>query len=120
MAVDTWNDQELSFHERAATAARSVVIALFWMTLVAGPPVVGGVLGWMATRDAGRGPLSGLLGQLPADQMGVTITRGAIAANVTSPTHIEESEMVYTREPRATIRAQEAAPAKTLADHIVL
>ncbi|WP_420562391.1 hypothetical protein [Thalassobaculum sp.] len=88
MAVDTWNDQELSFHERAATAARSVVIALFWMTLVAGPPVVGGVLGWMATRDAGRGPLSGLLGQLPADQMGVTITREEVEAVGLDPREI--------------------------------
>ncbi|SDF43822.1 MULTISPECIES: hypothetical protein [Thalassobaculum] len=89
MAVDTWNDQELSFHERAATAARSVVIALFWMTLVAGPPVVGGVLGWMATRDAGRGPLSGLLGQLPADQMGVTITREEVEAVGLDPREIK-------------------------------
>jgi hypothetical protein len=88
MAVDTWNDQELSFHERAATAVRSVVIALFWMTLVAGPPVVGGVLGWMATRDAGRGPLSGLLGQLPADQMGVTITREEVEAVGLDPREI--------------------------------
>ena len=89
MAVDTWNDQELSFHERAATAARSIVIALFWMTLVAGPPVVGGVLGWMATRDAGRGPLSGLLGQLPADQMGVTITREEVEAVGLDPREIK-------------------------------
>ena len=79
MAVDTWNDQELSFHERAATAARSVVIALFWMTLVAGPPVVGGVLGWMATRDAGRGPLSGLLGQLPTGRFDCDLQPAAAA-----------------------------------------
>lgn len=88
MAVDTWNDQELSIHERAALAARSVVIAVFWMTLVAGPPVVGGVLGWMATRDGDRGPLSGLLGQLPADQMGVAITRQEVEAVGLDPVEI--------------------------------
>ena len=88
MAVDTWNDQELSIHERAATAARSVVIAVFWMTLVAGPPVVGGVLGWVATRDASRGPLTGLLGQLPADPIGVTITREEIEAVGLDPREI--------------------------------
>jgi hypothetical protein len=88
MAVDTWNDQGLSFHERAASAARSVVIALFWMSLVAGPPVVGGVLGWMATRDAGRGPLSGLLGQLPADQVAVSITREEVEAVGLDPREI--------------------------------
>lgn len=89
MAVDTWNDQHLSFHERAAIAVRSVVIAVFWMALVAGPPVVGGVLGWMATRDTGRSPLSGLLGQLPADQMGVTITREEVEAVGLDPREIK-------------------------------
>lgn len=89
MAVDAWNDHELSFHERAAQAARSVVIAAFWMTLVAGPPVVGGVLGWMATRDAGRSPLSGLLGQLPSDPMDVTITREEVEAVGLDPREIK-------------------------------
>lgn len=88
MAVDTWNDQELSIHERAATAVRAVVVALFWMTLVAGPPIAGGVLGWMATRDAGRSPLSGLLGQLPAEQRGVIITRDEVEAVGLDPREI--------------------------------
>ena len=90
MAVDTWNDQHLSFVERASSALRSVAIAVFWTGLVAGPPVVGGVLGWMATRDAERtGPLSGLLGQLSDDRMGVTITREEVEAVGLDPREIK-------------------------------
>ena len=90
MAVDTWNDQHLSLFERASSAFRSVAIAVFWMGLVAGPPVIGGMLGWMATQDADQvGPLSGLLGQLPADQVGVTITREEVEAVGLDPSEIK-------------------------------
>ena len=50
---------------------------------------------------------------------GVTRTRGIIAAKVTSPTQSEESERSYTSQPRATISAQEAAPADRLPIHKV-
>ena len=46
---------------------------------------------------------------------GVTTARGIIAANVTAPTQRDESDRVYTSQPRATIRAQAAAPAQKLA-----
>ncbi|MDF1793077.1 MAG: hypothetical protein P1U88_14255 [Thalassobaculaceae bacterium] len=79
MAVDTWNDQQLTFHERAVSATRSAFIACCWMAIVAGPPVVGGVLGWMATRDAqSTRSLTGLLGQLPIDS--AIITREEVEA----------------------------------------
>jgi hypothetical protein len=60
------------------------------MALVAGPPVVGGVLGWMATRDGAQsGRLSGLLGQLPIDPIGVTITRQEVEAVGLDPRDIK-------------------------------
>ena len=40
---------------------------------------------------------------------GVTRTLGIIAVNVTTPTHREESDIANTSQPRATIRAHEAA-----------
>ena len=80
MTVDAWDDQQLSFNERAAAAVRSVVIAVFWMALIAGPPVVGGVLGWMTTRDAVSGPMSGLLGALPEQDPAVAISREEVEA----------------------------------------
>lgn len=90
MAVDTWNDQHLSLFERAFPALRFVAIAVFWLGLVAGPPVVGGVLGWMATQEVGEsGPLSGLLGQLPDDQVGVTITREEVQAVGLDPSDVK-------------------------------
>lgn len=80
MAVDTWGDQQLSFNERAAAAVRSVVIAVFWMALIAGPPVVGGLLGWMTTRDAVSTPMNGLLGALPEQDAAASITREEVEA----------------------------------------
>lgn len=50
---------------------------------------------------------------------GVAKNLGIIAMNVTNPAQPEESVMTYTNQPRATIKAQAADPAQTLAIHKV-
>ena len=92
MAVDTWNDPQDSIVERAAAAVRVTLVAIVWMVLVAGPPIVGGVLGWMATRDAARsGPVSALLGQLPVgkDAGAVIVTREEVEAVGLDPRDVQ-------------------------------
>lgn len=90
MAVDTWPDTQETMAERAAGVARSTLIALFWMTLVAGPPIVGGVIGWLVTYEGEPGgPITGLLGQLPAETANVLVTREEVEAVGLDPRDVE-------------------------------
>lgn len=90
MAIDSWNEAEDRMIDRAMSALRSVLIALAWILVIAGPPVAGGVLGWLATAD-GRGvsAIVGLLGQLPADAQGEMISRAEIEAVGLDPKEVE-------------------------------
>lgn len=89
MAVDTWNDQKDSVSERASGAIRFALVACVWMAIVAGPPVVGGLLGWMVTRDMVRpSPASGLIGQLPAKATPVLVTREEVEAVGLDPSDV--------------------------------
>lgn len=90
MAVDTWSDQQDSVSDRANAAVRFVLVAFTWMALVAGPPIVGGVLGWMATRDMSRsGPVSGLLVQLPTEDVPALVTREEVEAVGLEPRDVQ-------------------------------
>ena len=59
--------------------------------------------------------LSNLSARKPA--MGGAKKLGDMAAKVTTPTHIDEPEMLYTSHPLDTISAQLAAPAKREDSH---
>jgi len=90
MTVDIWHGHQDSVAERAAGVARSVFIALFWMALVAGPPIIGGVLGWVVTReDAPRGPVSFLLGNAPAALPPPLVTREEVEAVGVDPRAVD-------------------------------
>lgn len=90
MAVDTWTDQQDSIAERAAGAVRFALIAFFWMAFVAGPPIVGGVLGWITTRDArSAGPVAGLIGELPSTNASILVTREEVEAVGLDPRDVE-------------------------------
>lgn len=89
MAVDTWNSNRESVSERATGVVRFAVVAFVWMAVVAGPPIIGGLLGWMVTRDMVRpAPVGGLLGQLPAEVTPVLVTREEVEAVGLDPSDV--------------------------------
>ena len=66
-----------------------------------------------ANMQANTVRLSNLSDRYPVN--GATITLGIMAAKVTSPTSRDESEIIYTYQPLATMRAHAAAPAERVA-----
>ncbi|MCR9073387.1 MAG: hypothetical protein NXI18_16985 [Alphaproteobacteria bacterium] len=90
MAVDAWNAHRESVFGRTSSAIRFAIVAFAWMVIIAGPPIVGGLLGWMATRDMTRSsPVSGLLGQLPEQSVPVLVTLEEVEAVGLDPRDVQ-------------------------------
>jgi hypothetical protein len=51
MTVDVWSNPQDTLADRAGGAVRYALIVVVWMALVAGPPIVGGVLGHLSTHE---------------------------------------------------------------------